>query len=81
MSWSITAQGLPEQVEKLLLDHSNVETGDSKTEYDAALPHLIGLVKQNYDSSGRQIQVLANGHGYGGYRNCNVTIREHDPLV
>ena len=49
--------------------------GTTKVEYDAELPHLIGLVKQNWNGdSDPVIKITASGHGHGSYRVCTVAI-------
>lgn len=60
MSWSIYAKGTPEEVVRRLEEHSNTISGQSKEEYDAAMPHLIALVNENI---GGTINFSAGGHG------------------
>lgn len=84
MSWSIRVHGKPEAVAQALRDHSDKLSGQSKQEYDEALPHLIDLVKQNI---GLPIDVNASGHatfasshptlrdGVRTYGNCLVEIK------
>lgn len=81
MSWSIYLVGKPENVVKALEEESAKMTGQSKLEYDEALPHLVGLVKQNFHpaSSLQAIDLEANGSGYAKgdtqmSRNCSVKI-------
>lgn len=75
MSWSITFIGKSENVSKALEDHSTKLSGQSKEEYDAALPYLMGLVQQNFNKDNSPvIQITASGHGYNDYRNCLVTL-------
>lgn len=76
MSWSIKLQGTPEEVVQALQEQSSNLTDYSKEEYDSALPHLVGLVKENYGIAG--VKISARGYGNNGekpYRNCNVTIQ------
>lgn len=85
MSWSVYFAGKPEDVIKNLEAESLTLDGDSKKEYEEALPHLIGLVKQNIGHGG-QIKIDALGHAYfengeKKYGECWVTIKEHDPLI
>lgn len=90
MSWSISFAGTPEEVVEKLEKESSALQGDSKEEYDAALPYLVGLVKLNYGTKG-QIRIDGFGHAYkptqvveGGippYSKCIVSIKEHDPLI
>ena len=79
MSWSITLVGKPENVAKALEDNSAKLNGQSKTEYDAALPHIVALVKENFGQNPPMLKVAASGSGYatGGeqvQRNCIVSI-------
>lgn len=69
MSWSVGFIGNPSKVVEALEKHSDLITGQSKIEFDDALPHLVGLVKQNFAEEGENnahvvIQLTANGHGY-----------------
>ena len=48
MSWSVNESGTPEQVAEKLTKHADGLTGQSRVEYDAALPFLVGLVRQTY---------------------------------
>lgn len=76
MSWSVNYIGKPEKIAEALEQQSEKLTGQSKTEFDAALPHLCALVKQNFNKAGDYIvQLDANGHGYDGFNNCNVSIK------
>lgn len=66
MSWSVTFIGKPENVSKALKEHSEKIDGYSKVEYDAALPHLDGLVTQNFNTQFPDsivVRVNASGHG------------------
>jgi hypothetical protein len=52
MSWSISLLGRPPKVVKAIEAESERLSGQSKIEFDAAKPHLIGLVMENFlDSS------------------------------
>lgn len=82
MSWSVRFAGTPEVVidtlnefPKVLINHT------ARAEYEAALPHLVGLVKLNIGTLGRQIEITANGHSLVDNTTCTVRIQEHDPLV
>jgi len=83
MSWSIQLIGKTENLIKALEEKSkSLEgAGPSKVDFDAALPHLIGLVKQNYAQDGDPaLMIEANGHGHDNYRQCTVSIK-HAPAV
>jgi hypothetical protein len=52
MSWSISLRGTPATVARSLEEHSAGLTGQSKVEYDGALPHLAALVRENFVAEG-----------------------------
>lgn len=62
MSWSISFIGKPEKVVEALTAQSAQLNGQSKEEYDSALPHLIGLVNENF-GTGYPVKLAASGHG------------------
>ena len=62
MSWSKTVIGKPENVVAALEAYSEKLNGASKVEYDAALPHMVGLTKQTI-GEGKIVKVAATGHG------------------
>lgn len=64
MSWSIFYMGKADKVSDALTKHSESLSGPSKTEYDAALPHLTALVNQNFGNPDEVIKIAASGHGY-----------------
>ncbi len=76
MSWSVNLIGTPDNISKSLEKTSTELAGKSKEEFDAALPHMIGLVKQNYNASNPNLalNLIASGHGYDGYNSCFVRI-------
>lgn len=65
MSWSVQFIGKPEKVVEALQTQSNNLTGESKVEYDSALPHLIALVNENF-GTGYPVKLSASGHGQTG---------------
>ena len=65
MSWSVQFIGKPEKVVEALTEQSEKISGESKVEYDTALPHLIALVKENF-GSGYAIKLVASGRGSMG---------------
>lgn len=81
MSWSINVIGTPDKITEALDVMSESLTGDSKAEFDNALPHLKGLVGMNYNEAipGMGIELSASGHAHGaegnGYSNCLVSIK------
>ncbi|MFA5727712.1 MAG: hypothetical protein WC886_08745 [Saccharofermentanaceae bacterium] len=68
MSWSIQFIGKPEKVIEALQGQSEKMNGESKNEYDSALPHLVGIVKENYGFD-YLINISASGHGYSNGEN------------
>ena len=78
MSWSVGIIGKPELVAQELDKYSETLTGQSKTEFDEAKPHLQSLVKLNIGGE-TLVKLSASGHasfveGAKTYGNCNVTI-------
>lgn len=67
MSWSITTSGTPEEVIQKLREQSTILGGQSKEEYDNALPHLVALIKENIDGT-----INLNAYGYGVKNAENV---------
>lgn len=85
MSWSVTFIGTPDKVSAALDEHSQKIGDQSKIEFDEALPHLKGLVEQNFnkqfDSTTPVIKLSASGSGYSvngeqKQRQCSVTIEQ-----
>jgi hypothetical protein len=50
MSWSVSLAGNPAKVVAALEAESAKQTGQCKIEFDDALPHLVGLVNQNFQN-------------------------------
>jgi len=63
MSWNITIIGKPENVSTALSAESEKISGQSKIEYDAALPHLQALVKETFGDNTPLVKLEASGHG------------------
>jgi hypothetical protein len=63
MSWSVNFIGKTEKVIEALEKTSESMKGDSKIEYDAALPHLVALIRENYGTD-YPVKLAASGHGY-----------------
>ena len=78
MSWSIYKTGTPDEVIEALKEQSNTLGGQSKEDFNLALPHLIALVGENV---GGNVDLQAYGHGVKNAdetysdKNCQVTIR------
>lgn len=76
MSWSVNFIGKPEKVVEALQAQSEKMSGESKVEYDSALPHLTGLVKENFGYD-YVVNLSASGHGQTGekpYRQLTAKI-------
>jgi hypothetical protein len=69
MSWSFSAIGKPENIAKALDEHSATLSGQSKVEFDDALPHLKALALQNFNNVNPEhcpnVRLEASGHGSG----------------
>jgi hypothetical protein len=77
MSWSISFIGNSNNVIKALEDHSNKLNGQSKSEYDEALPSLLKLVQLNHNEQQAVIiKITASGHASSSYSNCSVTLEQ-----
>jgi hypothetical protein len=72
MSWSVSLIGSPAKVKEALVAQAAKQSGQCKAEMDAALPHILGLVDQNYVTeagaksgytSGGLVKVEASGSG------------------
>ncbi len=79
MSWSILFIGKPANVAEALEKESSKFTGDSKVEFDSALPHLTALCKENFGNDQAILRFEANGHGYSvngehKTRQCQVKV-------
>lgn len=84
MSWSVQLIGKPEAVAAELDKVSESLSGQSRVEFDAAKPHLQGLVRQNFAKENTQfvaplVRLNASGSGtaYGDeqtQRTCMVTV-------
>jgi hypothetical protein len=80
MSWSNSWIGRRSGVKAAIARYSDTLTGNSKEEFEAARPHLEGLLDLNSNDRGDPIvQLDANGHAYrlegGGYSQVSVTLR------
>jgi hypothetical protein len=82
MSWGISLIGKAVNVATALDDHSTKLEGQSKVEFDAALPALRTLVLENFGKESYPEPVIrldASGTGYAREgeqmsRNCTVKI-------
>lgn len=90
MSWSINLIGKPANIVAALEEESGKLTGQSKVEFDDALPHIVSLVKQNFANEEPYVEpvlmIEASGHGSAKsddkgtrqvQRQCSVKIQHH----
>lgn len=86
MSWSVSFIGKPKNVVTALHEESNKHNGQSKVEYDSALPYLIAIVEQNFALEGSgynepivSLDASGSGTATGGreqvHRILSVTLR------
>lgn len=79
MSWSVSYLGRPAKIVEALVAESSRLEGQSKAEFDEALPHMTALLNMNFtleNSFGRvepQIRFTANGHGSVGADNKKLS--------
>jgi hypothetical protein len=74
--------GTPDEIVTKLTEYGNSLTGQSKVEFDDAFPHLIGLVKQNFDKN-NPVKLTLSAYGSGieatngeqVNRECGVTLK------
>lgn len=77
MSWSVSFIGTPDKIVVALENQSGKLSDQSKVEYDSVLPHLIGIVRENFGDDSAVLHLNANGHGYaekGEQKNRNLTV-------
>lgn len=75
MSWSAYYIGTPEKLVEALQKQSESLSGNCKAEFDAALPHITGLIQQNKGKDKPPILNLASsGSAYDGQSSCIVKI-------
>lgn len=66
MSWNVSLIGTPSKICRALEEESGNLTGQSKVEFDSALPALQDLVNQNFhaDEAEPVVSLEASGHGF-----------------
>lgn len=75
MSWSINLIGTPKNITAALDKYSEQINGQSKTEFDAVLPHIKGILNQNVNDKTEPVLKLEGyGHASGSYSNCTVKV-------
>ena len=78
MSWNVNAIGTPELLCKHLDGVEDGLTGESKAEFIAAKPLLVGLLRMNKATTPPILELSASGHAYGGgglYSSCLVSLK------
>lgn len=87
MSWGISIIGKPESVVEELIRYGDTLTGQSEVEFRDALPHLAGLVHQNFLSEKApagwmlptvHLEASGSGSTHDGVqtqRQCQVTLK------
>lgn len=65
MSWSIGLIGTPDNICAALDEQSGKMDGQSKVEFDAALPHLKALVSDNFNKQYGPPSLLLEASGHG----------------
>lgn len=78
MSWSVSLIGKPALVAQALDEHSGQLSGQSKIEFEAALPHLKALVLDNFaapDSGCVEPLVKLDANGSGTTRGAEQVSR------
>ena len=77
MSWSVSFIGKPENVAIALEEEKEKMDEQTRKEYEGALPHMVGLVKQNF-SNIPVVKIEASGHGFGEgeseHRECRCHV-------
>lgn len=79
MSWSIQLIGTPQGlINELNAQSEKMNPGISKEEFDEALPHIRGLLAQNYAPIAPLVRLEASGSGWGAgdqaHRNLSVKV-------
>ncbi len=75
MSWSAYYIGTPDKLTEALQKQSETLTGNCKMEFDAALPHMVGLIQQNKGADKSPVLSLAaSGSAYSGTSSCTIKI-------
>lgn len=85
MSWSVNYIGTPEKILAAMDDLSTKLNGQSKLEFDEALPHLKALVSSNVGSQ-TGFWLIANGHatiteGVKTYGYLSVDLKQVGDLL
>lgn len=79
MSWSNSWLGKVDGIKAAMDRYGEQLTGNSREEFEAAKPHLVGLLDQN-TSVGSVLHLDANGHAYTNQEGqriaqCSVTLK------
>jgi hypothetical protein len=84
MSWTVNTIGTPAKVVEELDAHSARLSGPSKDEMDAALPHIKGIIENNFGAYHESEAVIIRLNAYGsaqpgpdgapGISRCSVSV-------
>lgn len=75
MSWSAYYIGTPDKLVEALQKQSESLIGNSKAEFDAALPHITAMIQQNKGKDKPPVlNLAASGSAYDGQSSCIVKI-------
>ena len=84
MSWSLSCIGKPEKVAEAIEKYGEQLGGQCKIEFDAAKPHLLALVKENFTTPGSYSEPVLDFEAYGSgcasgdkqiQRDCSVILK------
>lgn len=79
MSWSLKLIGKAKNISEAL-EKQKFSDANSEAEFQAARPHLVGIVNQNFGNDNQVLILTASGHGYfnngeGINRNLQVELK------
>lgn len=81
MSWSIGLIGKASNIAAALKEYSETLQGQSKVEFDDALPILLGVTEQNFNKTSAEeptLKLEASGSGYtvdGEQKQRSLTVK------
>ena len=68
MSWSVNMVGVSAAIAEALPKEAEKHDGQSRLEFEAALPHLLGIIRENFVAnqgvSEAVLHLEASGHGH-----------------
>lgn len=75
MSWSCNLVGTPEKITERLNKMSTELGGQSKEEFDNALPHLTALLAANVNKKYGPVMVELNANGHATFETKTETVK------